>query len=37
MGDYCTDVAAHAPEARLKGKSLGFSVKRLESCGGPEL
>ena len=25
------------PEARLKGKSLGFSVKRLESCGGPEL
>ena len=25
------------PEDRLKGKSLGFSVKRLESCGGPEL
>ena len=34
-GDYGTDVAAHAPEDRLKGKSLGFSVKRLESCGGP--
>ena len=35
-GDCGTDVAAHAPEDRLKGKSLGFSVKRLESCGGPE-
>ena len=35
-GDYGTDVAAHAPEDRLEGKSLGFSVKRRESCGGPE-
>ena len=26
-GDYGTEVAAHAPEDRLKGKSLGFSVK----------
>ena len=24
------------PEDRLKSKSLGFSVKRRESCGGPE-
>ena len=24
------------PEDCLKGKSLGFSVKRRESCGGPE-
>ena len=35
-GDYGTKVAAHAPEDRLKGKSLGFPVERLESCGGPE-
>ena len=35
-GDYGTDVAAHAPEERLKGKSLDFPVERLESCGGPE-
>ena len=34
-GDYGTEVAAHAPEDRLKGKSLGFLKKRLESCGGP--
>ena len=26
-GDYCTDVAAHAPEARLKGESLDFRRK----------
>ena len=24
IGDYCTEVAAHAPEARLEGKSLGI-------------
>ena len=36
-GDYCTEVAAHAPEDCLEGKSLGFSVKRRESCGSPEL
>ena len=24
------------PEDRLEGKSLGFSEKRRESCGGPE-
>ena len=34
--DYCTEVAAHAPEDRLKSKSLGFSMKRRESCGGPK-
>ena len=27
MGDYCTDVAAHAPEARLTGESLDFRRK----------
>ena len=27
-GDYGTEVAAHAPEDRLKGKSLGFLEKR---------
>ena len=26
-GDYCTDVAAHAPEARLEGESLDFRRK----------
>ena len=35
--DYCTEVAAHAPEDCLEGKSLGFYVKRRESCGSPEL
>ena len=25
--DYCTEVAAHGPEARLKGKSLDFRRK----------
>ena len=27
---------AHAPEERFECKSLGFFVKRRESCGGPE-
>ena len=36
-GDYCTKVATHAPEDCLEGKSLGFSMKRRESCGSPEL
>ena len=35
-GDYGTEVAAHAPEDCLKGKSLGFPVERLEFRGGPE-
>ena len=26
-GDYCTDVAAHAPEDRLEGESLDFRRK----------
>ena len=36
-GNYGTEVAALAPEDSLKSKSLGFSVKGQESCGGPEL
>ena len=35
--EVCDESRSKHPEDRLEGKSLGFSEKRRESCGGPEL
>ena len=37
MESWQTGSRSKHPEDRLEGKSLGFSKKRRESCGGPEL